>query len=655
MFDKKGGFSMKKYDKIMLSLLMAIVMLCTVIVPVSVTAVTQIGIVKVDSYLNVRSGAGTEYGSIGKLYNNETVTVVGTESGSGIQWYKIEYDGDYGYVAAEYVTIIESDAGFEAYLTAQGFPESYKNGLRALHEQYPDWVFVAQNIKPDWATVIKNESKVGYNLVPSGSPASQKSFEEGAFNWSADTWYGLDGSWVAASEQIISWAIDPRNFLTESYIFQFEKLSYVSDHTLAGVNDILYGTFMTGEYPDDEFESYAEAIMAAAKEAKVSAYHLASRLKQEQGSKGNPLAHGTVSGYKGYYNFFNINTYDTASNGMYVNGAIYAKSRGWDTPYKSILGGAQFLAKQYISREQDTLYLQKFDVTDGDNGYYTHQYMTNVFAPSNEASRMMSAYSDEVMNSALVFYIPVYENMPETACEKPTSNLNNNNLLSSLSVSGYSITPSFYRYTTEYSLVIDDDDVSSVTINAKTSNTTYATVSGTGKFALKSGLNTATLVVTAPSGVKRTYTIDITLKTSSQKPVISTDYKVGDYITGVETETTVSEFNENFSVTGGSFKILNQAGTEVTSGIVGTGFTVKIYNSTGIQTASYPVVVYGDNNSDGVITMLDLLRIQKHLLAVQTFEGAYLESCDTTRNGVIDVVDLLLIQKYLLDLAEITQ
>ncbi|MEE1127068.1 MAG: SH3 domain-containing protein [Acutalibacteraceae bacterium] len=263
---------MKKYNKIILSVIMTIVMVCTVIVPISVSAASQKGVVTgITSYLNVRSSPGTGYSSIGKLYNNETVTVVGSATGDGIDWYKIEFDDGYGYVSAEFIKLIEDDTDFEKYLTEQGFPESYKDGLRTIHEQHPEWIFVAQHIGPDWATVIRNESKVGVNLVPASSPAEQKSFEENAFDFEKNTWKGLDGSWVAASEQIVSWAIDPRNFLDDSYIFQFEKLSYVSDHTLDGINGILSGTFMTGEYPDDEFSSFAEAIMQAAKQSQVSA------------------------------------------------------------------------------------------------------------------------------------------------------------------------------------------------------------------------------------------------------------------------------------------------------------------------------------------------------------------------------------------------
>ena len=60
-------------------------------------------------------------------------------------------------------------------------------------------------------------------------------------------------------------------------------------------------------------KSYAQVIMEAAQASNISPYHLASRMRQEQGP-GNEtsLISGTWSGrdgaYKGLYNYFNINS-----------------------------------------------------------------------------------------------------------------------------------------------------------------------------------------------------------------------------------------------------------------------------------------------------------------------------------------------------------
>ena len=89
-----------------------------------------------------------------------------------------------GYVSSSYIRIpvsYSADANFEAYLTSQGFPESYKDGLRQLHAQYPNWVFRAKNTGIDWNTAVENESVLGRNLVATGSISSWKSVESGAY------------------------------------------------------------------------------------------------------------------------------------------------------------------------------------------------------------------------------------------------------------------------------------------------------------------------------------------------------------------------------------------------------------------------------------------------------------------------------------------
>ena len=73
-----------------------------------------------------------------------------------------------------------TDAAFEAKLKFRRFPESYKDGLRQLHAQYPNWIFKAKKTGLDWSTVIENEALLGRNLVSSGSISSWKSVESGA-------------------------------------------------------------------------------------------------------------------------------------------------------------------------------------------------------------------------------------------------------------------------------------------------------------------------------------------------------------------------------------------------------------------------------------------------------------------------------------------
>ncbi|MFR6393889.1 MAG: hypothetical protein ACLUNQ_01075 [Oscillospiraceae bacterium] len=71
---------------------------------------------------------------------------------------------------------------------------------------------------------------------------------------------------------------------------------------------------------------------------------------------GYPLSDG-----KKYYNFFNIGAYGGGDPNY--NGILYAQSKGWDTTYKALLGGAWFIFRNYIEDGQDTTFLQRFNFT----------------------------------------------------------------------------------------------------------------------------------------------------------------------------------------------------------------------------------------------------------------------------------------------------
>ena len=133
------------------------------------------------SSLNVRSGAGAGYQAVGRLAAGASIQILGEQTGTdGNTWYQIRFSGtggaqQTGYVSAAYIRLPVSyttDAAFEAKLSSEGFPESYKDGLRQLHAQYPNWIFKAKKTGLDWSTVIENEALLGRNLVSSGSISS---------------------------------------------------------------------------------------------------------------------------------------------------------------------------------------------------------------------------------------------------------------------------------------------------------------------------------------------------------------------------------------------------------------------------------------------------------------------------------------------------
>ncbi len=304
-----------------------------------------------------------------------------------------------------------------------GYP-GYSELLDALLEAHPDWTFTILFTGLDWDEVIENET-TGYH--------SRSLVQNSSTDWICSTCGSKtydNGTWYCASTAAVEYYMDPRNWLFEEYVFQFENLEWKDNtYTQEGVEKIIAGTFLDVEeieYTTTEGKtatinkSYAQVIMEAAEKAGISPYHLASRIVQEQGSGGSSTSSGTYSGYTGYYNFLNINA--TGSD-IIGNALSYAKNenRNWTDPEKSIVGGAEFLASSYISIGQSTLYLQKFDVDNSDGSLYSHQYMQNVSAAMTEGKSIKSAYAkiDSSLNISFNFVIPVYENMPSSNCAVP--------------------------------------------------------------------------------------------------------------------------------------------------------------------------------------------------------------------------------------------
>ena len=222
--------------------------------------------------------------------------------------------------------------------------------------------------------------------------------------------------------------MDPRNFLDESGIYQFMTHTYDSksqnSNTVAAV---IKGSFMQSKNPGGGYSSYSTLISEAGKAAKVNPNVLAAMIIQEQGWNGSSLVSGTYKGYTGYYNFFNIGAYTTSTMNAVQRGLWYAKgsgsgatsySRPWNTPYKSIKGGAQFYYEEYVSNNQDSYYSKKFNVYNGKGSVGTHQYMTFVAAAASEGSIVKKAYASN-SNYPVVFEIPVYNSMPATNCVLP--------------------------------------------------------------------------------------------------------------------------------------------------------------------------------------------------------------------------------------------
>lgn len=180
-------------------------------------------------------------------------------------------------------------------LRAQGFSESYIEDLAALQKAHPNWKFVAFKTGLDFDDAVKGEL--------AGTPTTETNLRA---------------------------YLDPRNWLNEKYIFQFESIKK-SDavQSVSSVNAILKNTWMANSkitYLDtlgnsktvDEVASYANAMIKASNDTNLSANYIAAKIRQENGRTENTATavRGDVAPFRGIYNYFNIGAYVTASDGL---------------------------------------------------------------------------------------------------------------------------------------------------------------------------------------------------------------------------------------------------------------------------------------------------------------------------------------------------
>ena len=549
----------------------------------------------------------------GVLLAGTKVDLISKDGGSGRgcknPWYKVKYDEKVGYIcSSDQVVIdvadIDLNGDFEKEMLSKGFTESYLPYLKALHEKHSNWNFKAVKTNIDFDTAVTNESYGEISLVD-GTDESLRSKEWPYYQ--NGVYQEIEPGWYVASRDTVSYYLDPRNFLSEEYIFMFEDIKYnASIHTEDAVRGVTKGTFLnTNEYLD--------ILMKTARTYNISPVYIASRIRQEKGSSdsisttgeaftyevdnnclnnlgytSNPNSWNALNScgsgrvYSGIYNYFNIGAYGSYKSPQ-IRGLIWANggfdasvttyNRPWNSKEKAIMGGVNYIVGAYVNNGQNTLYYQKFNVApDAVYPTYTHQYMTNIRAASSEAYSTYKSYRDnDLLGNSYEFLIPVYNNVP-----------NDNEVI-----------------------LPDDEDKEEE-------------------------------IVTTPN-------IDV------NTGVVGAGFKIdGDVISNISFNTNVDVINSKLSSVNANLKVtsyLDRYGNKA-SGNVGTGDTLVITN--GSTTKSFKVVIYGDNNGDGKVSILDLLRVQKDILGSSSLSTYDKKASDTNRDGKIDVVDLLRVQKQLL-------
>ncbi len=622
--------------------------------------------------VSLRSAAGSG-SKTGTLTCGEKVTINESHEGSGKcrYYYNVTTEkGATGWTCAYYVNTTKlsskaqsyynSNGGVENYyntLRNAGFPESYLPYLAEIHARHTNWNFVPEKINLDFNDIVENESYNGRSLLQKSSfNDNYISMDLNTYNITTNTFYEYptEKGWYNASKEAVAFYLDPRNYLNEKYIFAFESLNFNSSHDANMVNKIVGSTIDWSSVYSGFSSNISDDVVKACKANDVSAMHIASRLNQEirnvgvgDARLGGSWSSGGVT-YSGYYNFFNIGVY---GDNKFVNGMIYAKNNGWNSPYNCIYGGSKFIKGQYIDVNQDTVYYEKFDVSTT-NGNYTHQYQQNLSAVVSETNSIFSTYANngDYLSRSFTFVIPVYNNMPDNAVDSPRLG-NPNNYLSDLKVNGNTINDFNYdKYDYEINI-----PAGSGTVNVSASTfVSSASVSGTGTVEIKSDTQTINVVVIGENSRTRTYKITINRISASDGDIedITTimnnsGVKYNDsYIFGIGANTGVSDFSSNISKSNmfASATIRDKNGN-VKSDIFKTGDVVTISNSK--DKKDYSVVIYGDINGDGKIDKDDCLAILRQINGYTNYSGAYKTAADANKDGKINKDDCLAILRQL--------
>jgi len=496
----------------------------------TVSAVTTTGV-------SVRYGPGTAFKKCYSFAKGRQVTVVLKAYNKYKNlWYKIKYDGRYYYIHSSYLKLgttsgsgsgstggntTTSTTDYGQYLINQGFPSSYTAKLTELHNAHPNWVFKPVKTNLDWYQAVSNmTSNSGANTIYTSYAPSYRSTLQGCYNYLTDKYYGKDGSYfVAASTKAVRYYMDPRNWLDETNVFMFEDQSYKPSYQTIGLVQKIIQSNTT-------LYNNAGDFITAGSKYNISPVYLAAKAYTELGTTTYTIS-GTKIMVNGTatpaYNVYNIGAADSAAGNAAYNGLVYAVSgttygRPWNTLTKAIVGGAGYIASNFISNNQNSRYLEHFNVMNGLSNVGTHVYMTAVYAPKSQAYATVNQYKDfDIMGQPFEFYIPVYNNMPAGTYGQPSTSYSkdNNMYLKTLQVkygsSTYTpVSSSAMNFNTSFSKTVSNS-VSSITIDAVKASTTAATVTGTGTRSLKVGTNVFYVKCTSSSGTYyRDYKITIT-------------------------------------------------------------------------------------------------------------------------------------------------
>ncbi len=529
----------------------------------------------------------------------------------------------------------------------EGLYPGYKNLIYNLRNIKPNYNFQLYYTGLDWNEVLVGEYQ-SHGSSPLNLFTAKTNYTGMWYCPICGTRKYDNGTLCCASREAIAYMMDPRNSINESDIFQFKALEG-SDVSVEDITRVVSGKGAFLNNPEAIQAIYDASVMY-----NINGYFLVAKIINEHGNNGTVLTSGNGynGNYVGCYNYFNVGSYGNGSAAIINNGLEYAQKNGWTSIRASILGGAQIVKNNYIdTRKQNTLYFQKFNVVYS-SALFSYQYQTNIMAAQSQGSSLKSYYGSSTTASSYTFIIPVYENMPTSACARPDVNVTNTinyedgvvtNVSSSLKVrasgrlSGMAIgklnngesIKILQRATTQVDGYYWDLIVSNVD-----GTYGYAARNVGGDICISSKGSSGSSSGAAGSGGDNTSS---NTNPNDMKTVISGSFlKV---LPGATYEIIKQQYPDAIATAVG--------GGQITSGILGTGTIVTISGN------NYTIVKKGDVNGDGYADITDAVMMLNCLKGINPFIDIQLEAGKVKNEAEFSITDIVFLLNYMKGIANI--
>lgn len=212
------------------------------------------------------------------------------------------------------------------------------------------------------------------------------------------------GVWRNATQSDVSYYLNPNNFLNDpKQKFQFLDLSKSS-----GVSVVILDNYLKNK---GIFHDLGEAFVQAGAQNGINELYLVSHALLETGHGTSELAQGIQYNGTVVYNMYGIEAFDHCPNEC---GAKKAYEEGWTTPEKAIVGGAKYIANDYIKGKnhtgtiQNTLYKMRWN-PDAMVRHNTasHQYATDIGWAYKQINSLYNLYQTLGISN-IIMDVPVY-------------------------------------------------------------------------------------------------------------------------------------------------------------------------------------------------------------------------------------------------------